>query len=304
MMNPSSPQPGTAGAPVAAAAGDYKVAVTEQRTGQILVFDRNDPFTDHHVRWSFSTGNAPGWTHPFEVRFRDTRRYGAIALMTFGKPGEGRAGIVNVTAKNHLTRSDLLWTARITSYPHSIERVPHAGTVVVAGSRDRLHVFGPSSSDPATLKEVQTLTFTKAHAVLWDDQNALLWVTGGKVIRTYRVEGTLRAARLHRHGPDITIAGNGHDIQPDYARPGTLLVTDSHHVYSVDKARRAVRIVARMPYVKSYVRHARGQAMWTADPDIDDSVWGGSTVHFSSGGDRSRPGAQIYKARIYTTLFH
>ncbi len=205
----------------AAAAATYKVAITEQHSGRILLFDRTAQWTDANVRWSFSTGNAPGWDHPFEIRFRDTQRYGMIALMTFGRPGEGRAAIVNVTGKAHLTRADVLWSARITSYPHCVERVPGTGTVVVAGSRDRLHVFGPSSSDPATLKEVQTLEFTKAHAVLWDDQNGLLWVTGGTVVRSYRVTGTMRAARLVKQGPDIAIAGNGHDLQPDYGRPGT-----------------------------------------------------------------------------------
>ncbi|GAA2734934.1 DUF6528 family protein [Streptomyces nogalater] len=287
-----------------AAAATYKVAITEQRTGRILLFDRTAQWTDANVRWSFSTGNAPGWDHPFEIRFRDTRRYGMIALMTFGRPGEGRAAIVNVTSKAHLTRADLLWSARITSYPHCIERVPDAGTVVVAGSRDRLHVFGPSSSDPATLKEVQTLEFTKAHAVLWDDQNKLLWVTGGTVVRSYRVAGSMRDSRLVKHGPDIKIAGNGHDLQPDYSRPGTLLVADSRHVYSLNKTTRALTTVAALPHPKSYVRHANGQAMWTTDPNAEDSVWGGPTVHFSAGGDRTRPGAQIYKARLYTTQFH
>ncbi|MEV8554629.1 CHAP domain-containing protein [Streptomyces glaucescens] len=154
-----------------------------------------------------------------------------------------------------------------------------AGAPRRRGRRGRLHVFPTSSSDPAGLKEVQTLTFTKAHAVLWDEQNGLLWATGATLVRTYRVSGTLRAARLRKHGPDITIVGNGHDIQPCYARPGILLVTDSHRVYSVDEATRAVTVVAKMPYVKSYVRHAGGQAMWTADPDMNDSAWGGSTVH-------------------------
>ncbi|TWV55693.1 hypothetical protein FRZ03_06940 [Streptomyces misionensis] len=288
----------------AAAPGAYKVAITEQHTGRILLFDRTDQWTDANVRWSFSTGNAPGWDHPFEIRFRDTQRYGMIALMTFGRPGEGRAAIVDVTGKAHLTRADALWSARITSYPHCVERVPGTGTVVVAGSRDRLHVFGPSSSDPATLKEVQTLEFTKAHAVLWDDQNGLLWVTGGTVVRSYRVTGTMRAARLVKQGPDITIAGNGHDLQPDYGRPGTLLVADSHHIYSLDKKTRALTTLLSLPYPKSYVRHEGGQSMWTTDSDEDDSVWGGPTVHFSAGGDRTRAGAQIYKARLYTTRFH
>lgn len=288
----------------AAAPAAYKVAITEQRSGRILLFDRAAQWTDANVRWSFSTGNAPGWDHPFEIRFRDTQRYGMIALMTFGSPGEGRAAIVDVTGKAHLTRADLLWSARITSYPHCIERVPGAGTVVVAGSRGRLHVFGPSSSDPATLKEVQTLTFPKAHAVLWDDQNELLWVTGGTVVRSYRVTGSMRASRLVKHGPDITIPGNGHDLQPDYHRPGTLLVADSHHVHVLDKRTRALTPLVSLPYPKSYVRHAGGQSMWTTDPDAEDSVWGGPTVHFSEGGERTRPGARIYKARLYTTLFH
>ncbi|BBC97670.1 hypothetical protein [Streptomyces griseofuscus] len=288
----------------AAAPATYKVAITEQHTGRILLFDRNAQWTDANVRWSFSTGNATGWDHPFEIRFRDTQRYGMIALMTFGKPGEGRAAIVNVSSKAHLTRADVLWSARITTYPHCIERVPGTGTVVVAGSRDRLHVFGPSSSDPATLKEVQTLAFTKAHAVLWDDQNGLLWVTGGTVIRSYHVTGTMRDARLVKQGADIAIAGNGHDIQPDYSRPGTLLVSDSHHVYSLDKKTRKVTTLVKMAYPKSYVRHANGQSMWTTDTNEDDSAWGGPTVHFSAGGDRTRAGAQIYKARLYTTQFH
>ncbi|BAU88315.1 hypothetical protein SLA_7450 [Streptomyces laurentii] len=288
----------------AAAAATYKVAITEQRTGRILLFDRTAQWTDANVQWSFSTGNAPGWDHPFEIRFRDTQRYGTIALMTFGSPGEGRAAIVNVTSKAHLTRADVMWSARITSYPHSVERVPGTGTVVVAGARDRLHVFGPSSSDPATLKEVQTLDFTKAHAVLWDDQNGLLWVTGGTVVRSYRVTGTMRAARLVKQGTDITIAGNGHDLQPDYSRPGTLLVSDSHHVYSLDKKTRALSTLVKLSYPKSYVRHANGQSMWTTDPDMEDSLWGGPTVYFSAGGDRTRAGAQIYKARLYTAQFH
>jgi hypothetical protein len=59
---------------------------------------------------------SPRLDPPFEVRFCETRRYSAIAPMTFGKPGEGRASIVNVTAKNHLTRANLLWSARIPSF--------------------------------------------------------------------------------------------------------------------------------------------------------------------------------------------
>lgn len=49
----------------AAAPATYKVAITEQHAGRILLFDRNAQWTDANVRWSFSTGNATGWDHPF-----------------------------------------------------------------------------------------------------------------------------------------------------------------------------------------------------------------------------------------------
>ncbi|MEV8306557.1 DUF6528 family protein [Streptomyces flavidovirens] len=301
------PAAGLLGAPAASAApADYRVALTDQKTNRFLVFERNQSWTDANLKWSFDPGGASGWNDPFEIRFRETRRYGMIALMTAGVPGNGRAGIVRVTGNgSRLTRADLLWEASVASYPHSVERVPHAGAVVVAGTRDRLHVYGVNSSSPGSLKLVQTITnMPKPHAVLWDDENKLLWVTGGKVIRTYKVDGTMRNVRLRKAGADIAISGNGHDIQPDYANPGKLTVTDSHHVYSVDKRTRRATSFSGADYVKSYVRHPSGEAMWTLDPTPGDAPYGGPTVYFSGGATKKRAGAQIYKARIVTTRFH
>ncbi|WP_274563435.1 DUF6528 family protein [Streptomyces spiramyceticus] len=288
-----------------AAPANYRVALTDQKTNRFLVFERNQSWTDANLKWSFDPGGASGWNDPFEIRFRQTQRYGTIALMTAGVPGNGRAGIVRVTGNgSRLTRSDLLWETSVSSYPHSVERVPGAGAVVVAGTRDRLHVYGVSSSNVGTLKLVQTITdMPKPHAVLWDDENKLLWVTGGKVIRTYRVSGSMRDVRLRKSGADIAISGNGHDIQPDYANPGKLTVTDSHHVYAVDKRARTATSFSGADYVKSYVRHPSGEAMWTLDPTPADAPYGGPTVHFSGGATKTRAGAQIYKARIVTTRF-
>lgn len=284
---------------------NYPIALTNQKTNVFEVFDRTGDWSGAS-NWSFSPGTTNGWDDPFEIRFRETTRYGTIALMTAGVPGNGRAGIVQVTGKpNRLDRGDLIWEASISSYPHCIERIPNVAAVVVAGTRDRIHVFGGANSDHATLREVQTITdMPKPHAVLWDDENSLLWVTGGTVIRTYKVTGANSTARLVKYGTDITFAGNGHDLQPDYANPGKLTVTDSGRCYSLDKATRKLTIFSEENYVKSYVRHPSGEAMWTLDPTPSDAPWGGPTVYFSQGRTMTRPGAEIYKSRIVTTRFH
>lgn len=288
-----------------AAAANYPIALTDQATNSFQVFDRTGDWSAAST-WSFTPGTTNGWDDPFEIRFRATTRYGTIALMTAGQPGNGRAGIVAVTGNgNRLDRGDLIWETSVASYPHCIERIPNVAAVVVAGTRDRIHVYGGANSDHSTLREVQTITdMPKPHAVLWDDVNDLLWVTGGKVIRTYRVTGANSTARLVKSGTDISFAGNGHDIQPDYTDPGKLWVTDSGRVYSLDKATRKVTIISEENYVKSYVRYTDGEAMWTLDPTPSDPPWGGPTVYFSGGQSKTRPGAQIYKARIVTTRFH
>ncbi|MER7623064.1 peptidoglycan-binding domain-containing protein [Streptomyces sp. NPDC126503] len=111
--------------------------VTEQKKGQILLFDRTAPFTDAHVRWSFSTGNAPGWDHPFEIRFRETQRYGTIALMTFGKPGEGRAGSTGATSPSPGTAT--------TSSPTTPGRAPCWSPTATASTRSTKRPGRPPS---------------------------------------------------------------------------------------------------------------------------------------------------------------
>ncbi|WFB06894.1 hypothetical protein LRS74_07420 [Streptomyces sp. LX-29] len=307
-----------------AAPVDFPVAICEQHSNRFLVHDRTERWNDATVNWVFDPGKGrTGWDNPFEIRFRDTRRYGTLVLMTAGKPKNGRAGIVRFGRwGSRLGHGDLLWEAPVSSYPHSIERVPDKLAVVVAGSRGALHVFGPKSSDVSTLREVQTLhardlgALKEPHGVLWDDQLKLLWVIGGPILRSYEVVGGLRSCRLRKVGRDIDLRRgvpegkhHGHDLQPDYTNPRRLLITDTNGVYWVDRRTREKGTVwYRQPaskLVKSYVIHASGQAMWTRDSSgTKDDRFGDDTVYFSSGGHRRQSEAQIYKARIVTTRFH
>ncbi|MEV3854836.1 hypothetical protein AB0J38_10965 [Streptomyces sp. NPDC050095] len=318
-----------------AAAVNYPVAICDQHTNRYLVHDRTANWDTASPKWVFDPGNGrTPWDNPFEIRFRATQRYGTLALMTAGNPGSGAAGIVRVTGNgSRLGHGDLLWKDEsIRTFPHSIERIPGNGSVVVActhgagADTGEIRVYAPSSSDVRTLKLVQRIYKTadlgklvQPHGVLWDDQLNLLWVIGGTALRTYQVTGSGRGTRLKKVGKEVDLkrgpdgrvwAGKhfGHDVQPDYSRPGSLVITDSNGVYRVDRNTRQKDNVHtasnRYALVKSFVVHPSGQEMWTRDTNGDALPWGAPTVFFSSGGDRTKKRTQIYKARIVTTRFH
>lgn len=297
-----------AGTALARTAG-VPVAITEQTDNRILVFDRTDPFTDDKVKWSFSPGRGSGWNEMYEVRFRATKRYGTVVLTAGGRSGEaGRVGIVpyDPVDKPVTNLDDVLWSHRVDTYPHSVERIPDVLAVVVSGSRYGLHVFAQKNSDVATLRPVQELPFPKAHGVLWDRTHNVLWAAGERQLRSYAVTGTGYDLRLKLVGQTVTLPYNGHDVQPDYADPAKIIVTDSDGVYSIDRATRAMTTISTVRKIKSYTRLPDGEDMWTVEDNAGPRPWAGPTVHFTRNGqteDKTRPGAEIYKARYVTTAW-
>ncbi|WP_286255324.1 hypothetical protein [Streptomyces graminofaciens] len=310
---------------------DYRVALCEQNSNRFLVYGRTETaWNNTTADWVFDPGNSrTPWNNPFEIRFRKVGS-ATYAFMTAGQPGNGRAGAVKVMGNgSRLGYRHLCWQASIPTYPHSIEHIPGRNVVVVACSHGRgqkvgeIRVYGPSGSGwgatPVQIINGAALgKLVEPHGVLWDDQANVLRVIGGPVLRTYEVRGRGRAARLRKVGADIDLrrdddgavrAGKhyGHDVQPDYSDAGRLVITDSNGVYAVDRRTRRktdLRVGGEFALVKSFVIHPSGQWMWTRDVTASDSVYGGEVVRFSTGGDRRKSLAQIYKARIVTTRFH
>ncbi|GHF54239.1 hypothetical protein GCM10010218_39350 [Streptomyces mashuensis] len=307
---------GTASAAPAGPAS-YRVLVTRVDGGndRVMEFDRNAPsFTAPYVQWEL----RPGWGDVLEARCRTSAHDGDVVLVTAGdSPSKGRAGIYRKKDKK------LLWSVPVGNYPHSIELIRENGAVVVAGAGTKrprpdaprphgsIHLYTTRNGRIGTLSHVTSYPLTEAHGVLWDPAYKLLWAIGRTEIRRYRLVGSGAGVRLREVGADhrITIGGNGHDLQPDYTDKHRLLLTDSRHVYEMDK--RTLKPtplpgpLGNRKHVKSIVRHHSGEYMWAGVPDGSDSHFGGPDIHFlpPAAHRTCGKGTVTYKARIATTAY-
>lgn len=276
----------------AAATENYQVATTEQRTNRILVFNKDDDWTENTIQWKWGS-TARGWSNLSDVRFRDTKHFGRVVLAA---ASGGYAGIITSAGK-------VLWTGEPGGNPHAIERVPNIAAIVTASSGGYLNVYGPTKiTDPGTLAKVQTVDLPGAHGVLWDPGLKVLWAIGDYVVRAYQVTGSYRETRLKDTGKAVELPGGGHDLQPDYTDPGKLVVTDTKAAYEVDTAALTAKVLRDETHIKAFVRHRSGEYLWVRQEGVEPRPWSSPTVHFDSG-DRTLADAQFYKARIVEAAF-
>jgi hypothetical protein len=142
--------------------------------------------------------------------------------------------------------------------------------------------------------------------VLWDPTYEILWVIGQGKLAHYAVEGAHRSTRLRYYGGMIGLGDNlGHDLQPDYGNAYRLVCTASDGVYEINTAGGSFtkRKISSETRVKSYVRHSSGEAVSIRADNTGARTWGSPTVRFSQSADRTRSGAEFYKARIWTPNF-
>ncbi|GAA4708231.1 DUF6528 family protein [Phytohabitans rumicis] len=288
----------------AQAATSYYVATTEQVKNRVLVFHKNGAFSDANIHWSFSPGGG-SWANLSDIKIRSTAAQGWIALVV---ASGGKAGIINIGSEKHTELNDLKWQATPGGNPHAIERIPGNGSVVVASSAGHLTVYAPSSvSNLASLAKVQTVNLAGAHGVLWDPTYKLLWAIGKGTVRGYAVEGSGRGTRIRHYGAAVSLGSSnlGHDLQPDYSNTQRMLCTATDGVYEISTAGGSFskRKISSETRVKAYVRHSSGEAISVRADNTGARTWGSPTVRFSASADRTRGGAEFYKARIWTPDF-
>ena len=287
----------------AAVAANYYVATTEQTTNKVLVFPKNKAFSNANVHWSFSPGGG-AWSNLSDVKIRETAAQGWIALMA---ASGGKAGIVNIDSEKNTELNDVAWSATPGGNPHAIERVPRNGSVIVASSDGKLTLYAPSSvGSLGSLAKVQTVDYPGAHGVLWDPTYELLWVVGKNRFSHYAVMGSKRNTRLKYAAHFSLGSGNlGHDLQPDYTNHQKMLITATKGVYELltDGGTFRSRKISSETRVKSYVKHSSGEVVSIRGDGTQPRDWANKTVRFSASPDRTRSGAQFYKARIWTTAF-
>jgi hypothetical protein len=292
------------GPAAAQAATSYYVATTEQVKNEVMVWHKSKAFTDGNLHWSFSPGGG-AWANLSDVKIRSTAAQGWIALVC---ASGGKAGIIDIGSEKATELNDLKWSATPGGNPHAIERIPGNGSVVVASSHGYLTLYAPSAvSNLGSLQKVQTVSLAGAHGVLWDPTYELLWAIGKGTLRGYAVEGTYRNTRLRHYGAAVSLGSSnlGHDLQPDYSNTQRLLCTATDGVYEISTAGGSFskRKISSETRVKSYVRHSSGEALSVRADNAGSRTWGSPTVRFSQSPDRTRSGAEFYKARIWTPDF-
>ncbi|MEV0649204.1 DUF6528 family protein [Phytomonospora sp. NPDC050363] len=295
------------GSSPAQASSGFSVVGTEQILNRLMMWHKDDEFTDANLQWSWSPGIG-GWFNLSDARFRRIPRVGEVAMAA------ASGGNVGIVVKKRGVREqgldDLLWSAAPGGNPHAAEYVHPVGAVVSASSSNGqvaggyLCVYAPSHPrEITTLEQVQTIPFKGAHGVLWDPAGDVLWAIGDKIVRAYEVVGNRRDVRLVDTGRSVALAGLGHDLQPDYTDVGKLFVTDTYGVHHIDKATLTKTTIAVEDSVKAYSRHQSGEDVSVRADLVGEKTWGSPTVRFSRSPWRTREGAEFYKARIYTTAF-
>ena len=313
----------TFAAPIAPRADSYHVAVVDQNTKTVRVFPRSAKnWSSKEIFWSF-TADPPFWNKDWnnldDIKFRKTAKHGWIALVT---ASGGKAGIINVTKEKRKTSlDDVMWQATPGGNPHSIERIPSLGAIVVASSTPgKLTVYVPQ--DPKDTDNFSKIKKSKydykvpgAHGVLWDPNGStdpskgFLWVTAKGFLYKYRVSGTGPNIKLNlADSVELRANGLGHDLQPDYTNKNVLLITDTHGAYSYNTKTKKRTTIRNQTKLKSIARHPNGEYIWvrgdkddlgqyvTISKDIKDT----SNKHATSRGWKD---ARFYKAHIYTPDF-
>jgi hypothetical protein len=306
------------------AAAQYHVAVVDQNVNEVRVFDRNaKAWDDDAIIWSFKGVDhwpGHGWADLSDAKIRKTRDRDLIALVA---ASGGGVGIVDIKKEGEKANSDddLIWSAYPNGNPHAIERIPDNGSILAASSEGTLHLYSPE--DPDDIDDFRrydknnSWDFPGAHGILWDprtkstQEDGVLWVLGDGKLVGYKVKGKgmdtdldrWRTVEIRHHGHKM-----GHDLQPDYANKGRLLLTDSEGVYGYDV--NADKLVIGEDEelwgknrVKSIARHPSGEFVWVVGSKDTGEM--GTHVSFGTelGAATDEIGwkdARFYKARIFS----
>lgn len=152
---------------------------------------------------SASRRPSPGkkwWSDLSDVKIRKTQARERIALVC---ASGGAAGIVQVRRGEHTdSDNDLIWQAYPDDNPHSIERIPHNGSILTASSKGgkNLQLYSPKNPDSIddfdSYEKVNSWSFPGAHGILWDPRiknevsKGVLWVLGDGKLVGYKVKGS------------------------------------------------------------------------------------------------------------------
>lgn len=127
---------------------------------------------------------------------------------------------------------ECVWTATVPSgySPHSIEYLPNGNVAVAltgAGdvSKAFVRVYAASVLKNSTV--FAEMNLPSAHAVMWDDENDVLWAMGSDTVAAYEIGGTKEKPtmnRINELGGKLSTDG-GHDLSLVYGDSTRLWIS-------------------------------------------------------------------------------
>ncbi|MEV4760176.1 DUF6528 family protein, partial [Micromonospora sp. NPDC049559] len=309
-------------APVRAAAGDYWVVGGDQGTGQLVALDPAvaDWSTAAAVKWTWQASTARGFSAAevaasrqlTDFKLRDSVTGGGQRFVVAAGSSSGLAAVVNYPGGTRV------WARVLPGNVHSAELLPDGNVAVAASDGNWVRVYA-SSQGPNAASYAQ-YDLKAAHATLWDPAVMRLWVIGqdptdgSQILTALRVGGTpakpvLREDTARRR---TLPSAWGHDVSPYLHDAGKLWVSTQTGEYLFDKASGAFTTVGTRTFVKAVSNQPSGQRVETkadatkAKPGACATVndWCTDTVDFfGPDATRRRPGAQFYKARVWSPYY-
>ncbi|TDO54867.1 hypothetical protein EV643_101658 [Kribbella sp. VKM Ac-2527] len=251
--------------------------------------------------WAPTSGNgfaglASAWGLPSDVKLRKRAgKYVAVVSDT-----RGLAALISYPAGKRL------WAVNVggsSASPHSVELLPNGNVAVAAsGSGGFIRVY-TASQGSASAKYVNfPLNF--AHGVSWDPARKVLWALGNDQLVALKITGTAAAPKLEKSRVITLPNGGGHDVAPALENHDVFWVSTAETIYRVSKSRGAVLASKDLRSVKSVSSMANGRLIRTRPKQGCRSGWCTDTVEFAGpAGLRTLSGAQIYKARVWSSRY-
>lgn len=311
-------------------AGDDWVWTGNQATGQIEIYDPgvSDWNTSTALKWSWKPTTAKGysqyavdhWGLPTDFKVRNVAAWGGNHLVAACSDG-----LVTIASYPSGIKK---WAYNLGYNPHGVELLPNGNIAVAATDKDSVLLYASSTGTDNLYHAAVRLN--KAHSVLYDPVENILWATGNDFVIAMQVGGTASAPALtelpsRRGWLNTTSSANpyGHDLSCDLNDAGILWVSTNGGVYSFNKTTKAFTngpggtTGINKTFVKAISRQNSGIFVLTRPdsekttvlPDpVTSPAWCTRYVDFySSAGAfqyyRTKSGAKFYRAKIFRTPY-
>jgi hypothetical protein len=299
----------TASAATPAAEAGRLVAVTDQRTenGPAARIRLMDPAvydwnTAAALKWSWSPTTANGfsgltgyWGLPSDVKLRMNQAGAYVAVVTDSR---GLAGLISYPGGQRL------WATNVgaANNPHSAELLPDGNVAVAASAGGFIRIYTASQGSAST-KSV-SYSLPDAHGVQWDPAGQVLWVLGGNRLAALTIGGTAAAPTITETFRLDLLTGGGHDLTPVLEDHDRLWISTGSKVYQFSKSARAIVATEDVGGIKSVNSMPNAQQVRTTPKAGCKTTWCTDTVNFAvPAATRTLPGAQIYKARVWSSRY-